>query len=226
MKSRHQQILDAPGLRREDLLPEGINDELDELRAEHLRLLQARTEVQAQGRALGERFEAEDEARKAALAAELAGEEAEGPDVTPDAERRAALAPVQARFEAVNQALAEHGETILATAESRREAWQADLAAVEAEDRARAEEALAVLADVERNAVERERVAAWIDRLYGHRGVRGGEVARWNSPRARLEPFSDFMAERGIDHDRLRALTMRLAELTEPTTSEEEMAHA
>lgn len=51
------------------------------------------------------------------------------------------------------------------------------------------------------------RVAARIDCLYGHRSVQGGEVARWNSPRARLEPFSDFMAERGIDHDRLRALT-------------------
>lgn len=226
MKSRHQQILGAPGLTREDLLPEGINDELDELRAEHLRLLEARAEARGQGRALADRFEAEDEARKAALAADLAGEEAEVPAVTPEAERRAALAPVQARFDAVNQALAEHGEAILATAESRREAWLADLAAVAAEDRARAEEALAVLAEVERNAVERERVAAWIDRLYGHRGERGGEVARWNSPRARLEPFSDFMAERGIDHDRLRALSARLAELTNPTVTEEEMAHA
>ena len=219
---QQRELLSSPGLSRPDLLPEGINAELDELREEHVGLLADRASALAELRELRERFEAEDEARKAALDAQVTGGSATVPEVTPPEERRAASAPIVARIEALNRALTDLGERLLSTVEERREDWLADLGAQASEDERAREAALQVLAEVEAKAVARERVHGWIDRLYGHRGLRGDDVARWTSPRARLIPFADFGAGRGIDPDRLDALKARLNDLT----TAEEATHA
>jgi hypothetical protein len=168
MEGRARQLLAAPATGRADWLPEGEWAELDELRAEHRRILAARAEAVAEGAELRERFEAEDRARDAALMKRYASDtEVEVPEVTPADEREAAFAPLRARLDALKETLGEFLVRAEKTIAGNYETWSADLDSRDAQSQARVEAARAGRARAAAEVSDRQALRRWLARSAG-----------------------------------------------------------
>jgi len=158
-----------PTLSREDWLPaESPWPELDELRERHVRLLHERQALAEQRGDLREGFEEEDQRRSDVMkAAYTAGEDpatAELPEATPPEDREAAIAEINEKLKAINQALEDFLNEAIATIQAREGEWLIDLAArgqVASEKREEAARLLAEAAGVEDGLT---RTMAWVER--------------------------------------------------------------
>jgi len=104
-------------------IPEGVNDEVDELRERHLFLLDAQERNSDALRAVRVRFEQEDISRADALRRQLGGERVRLPATTTESERERELEPLEAERSALLDALEAHVRLVLDTAAERGGAW-------------------------------------------------------------------------------------------------------
>jgi hypothetical protein len=158
-------------------LPAGELPELDELRREHLRLLDERNAATERVRVATERFEREDEARNEAFERQLAGETVRIPKTTPDAERERILEPLRAQSRIVSTALDEHVGRILDTAAESAGEWLAEIEDQERDARAEIERAEATLRAARVRLHERDGLKSWICRTAGPPHHRWGSLA-------------------------------------------------
>lgn len=158
----------APAVSNREWLPEGTEiAELDELRAEHVRLYEAAGEI---GRALDElrrRHEAEDAAYAGALKAQARGQGVELPEVTPPEERAAELAPLEAKARASTEVREEFTQRAVATIVERFEEWAAELDEHECEAEFQVEKARRALAEAEAQVGASVKLRRWLERTAG-----------------------------------------------------------
>jgi hypothetical protein len=155
-----------PGIGR-DWLPEGLFPEIDELRAEQMECLEGLREAGAKSDAIVAGFEAEDEARNAAL---YAGDPA--PSVTGTAEREDTMREVEAERFAAKRKLHDFYLRAVATFKQMAPAWEAQFAVRRAQHAAEVDAAKAALSAAEREAANVEQAEQWIDRTVNPRGGR------------------------------------------------------
>ncbi len=103
-------LRDNPALSDPGWLPEGLSEEMDELRREHIELLDQWGTAGSEHTALKKSYEAEDEAR---VAAYRAGEEV--PEITPKEKREAALSDAEARTDGLSKTVTDFLEKAVET---------------------------------------------------------------------------------------------------------------
>lgn len=161
---------DNPALERPDWLPVTDWEELEELRAEHGRLLAQAAALAQEGGALTEQFEEEDDARAAALRESLrSGGETTVPEVTPKEEREAAVAEVKERQVAAVEALDEFLNAAVERIQEHAEEWDRDLGSKHAEAESRAVELRAAAERAEAEAESLPRLGRWLARTAENR---------------------------------------------------------
>jgi hypothetical protein len=197
-----EKLLAAPDVGKPGWLPVGFNDELDELAAEHERLLSMFAELSEESAPLHTKFRQEDDARDEALKRYARGEQVTFPEVTPQAQRDEVFAPIRARTRQLRESLSAHVQVVLDACEANADSWMDALREQDAADDMAVQEALRAVAVLEDGRRERHRLARWIDRASGH---------RWSAPRARIIAFG--AVEVGTDDARLRELRNRVAGL-------------
>jgi hypothetical protein len=148
-------------------LPQGLFPEIDELRAEHLARFADLQEVGDKRRAVVAGFEAEEQARNAAL---YAGGNA--PAVTSTSDREDAMREVEAEVYAAKRRLHDFYIHAVATFQRMAPAWQEQLAARRAQHEAEVEAAKAALMVSEREAANVEQAEQWIERTVNPKGGR------------------------------------------------------
>lgn len=169
-----------------DWLPEGLFPEIDELRKEHLDRLGALKEANGKVSAIIGGFEAEDEARDAAL---YAGEDA--PAVTNTAERTDAVRQAEAEAHAARLRLDRFYRSAEATFQKMFPAWQLQFAQVRAERAAAVEQAKAALEAAELEAADVDQAEQWVARTVKPKGGR-----HMQAPKLSIS----FVQESGVAH--------------------------
>lgn len=161
---------EAPALTNLDWLPEGAGwPELDDLAADHRRLLAQLSEVATERSALRERFEEEDRVHGEALSAAYrgGGDPDAIPDVTPPDERRAALAAVERRRRAAVDALDGFLSDAIGRLETEAVGWLGDLASRRESAAEQRREAERLLAEARAEEVRAARLEEWVTRNAG-----------------------------------------------------------
>lgn len=173
-------VAEAPALAKPGWIPPDTRwTEVQDLRDEHLRLLEARSVA---GRAVSEiehRHEAEDKERAEALRqAARQGVEPDLPEPTPPAQRRDELAAAEERHKAVEAALDDflrEAETFFAVNLDR---FYGDLDATDAEAVERYEEAKRAADAARQEIASRKRLRMWLGRTAGRHPIMRATSAR------------------------------------------------
>lgn len=162
-------IEDATTLANPGWLPANTGFEgLDDLAAEHRRILGGRGALASERRELLEGFEAEDAAHQDALRAGFRrGGGGELPEVTAPEDRRVAVASVVEREQAANDALDEFLAEAVELIEERADAWMATLAEATAGAEAARAEAARLLAEAAAEEQKMLILQGWVKRNAG-----------------------------------------------------------
>jgi hypothetical protein len=151
-----------PVVTKTDWLPEGLWPELDECRTVHEAAVARVEQATKDSRALGKKFEAEDEAR---IDAYKTGHKA--PKMTDPAEREREVAETRAKHDAAEAALAEAVANAVDTIESKGREWLDDLAERLVEADEKRAEAKRLLAEADKASREIARLQMWVGRSSG-----------------------------------------------------------
>jgi hypothetical protein len=165
-------------------LPEGLFPEVDALRAEHVKILDALEKATATLKSLRVRYNAEDEAREAAISN---GDEP--PEVTGSAERKDALDEAQARVNVATNQLAEFVTRAAATFIANEQDWLTALAVQTADAEKVIREAEQAVLQAKRRQGEIAKRKAWV--LRSSRPKAGRHLGFDAMPGA-PEPAEDF----------------------------------
>lgn len=142
--------------------------ELDELAAEHRRILDAHQRVFKEGSDLRAGYEAEDEAAAEALReAFMAGGPPPDVEVTPPEVRAERLREADRQARAASEGREEFLRHAVATLEEHGEAWLSDITAAESAAQAKREEAAALLRSAEADEMRLRIVRQWVSRNAG-----------------------------------------------------------
>jgi hypothetical protein len=158
-----------PAFGSPEWIPVGVSAELDDLAAEHRRLIAANAEAAREHAGLRWRFEQEDEQRdEAERAAIRSGGDPEPVDLTPEDERRELLGEARRRHRLTIEALQEFatGEAV-ARIEELAPGLLAEVAGRIAEAEAKRAEAARLLAEAETEELAERRLQEWIERNSG-----------------------------------------------------------
>lgn len=160
---------EAPALYDSEWLPAGANAELDELRAEHQRIIAAAREAGAALAAAERRYEEEDAAYTAAVSAQVVGNDVVLPERTDAQVRAQELKDVRERNMALLRVREEFAGRAITTIQGRYDAWTADLDDVDAQVAERIEAARRALAEAEAEAGKTTQLRLWLARTAGRR---------------------------------------------------------
>ena len=157
-------VLTSPGW-----LPVGTGWEgLDDLAAEHRRLLAARTEVGVERKALLRKYAEEDERHSAALRDSFRpGGSGEQPEVTPPGERTAAVRAATERLDAANDVLDEFLASAIERIEAEADGWVGRLSEQREQAADKRREAARLLAEAEEEEMRLRVLRGWIERNAG-----------------------------------------------------------
>ena len=169
----------APALSRAEWMPDGANAELDELRAEHLRLLVIATAAGSAAVAARRRFEQEDADYHEALREQVTDPNAELTERTPADARVAELADLDERSRAAMEVLDRFVRRAVETIAERHDDWAGELEAREAEIAERIEERRRALAEAEAEAGQTVAYRIWLGRTAGRHHIFRDTEARF-----------------------------------------------
>jgi hypothetical protein len=142
-------------------------------------MLAQHRELEEERRTLEAKYEAEDAAHSAALAAGFrADSEPDQPDRTAEADRTAARADVKRRMDAWSEGFAQFLDEAVRTIKDSEPGWQAELKDRSAAAEAKREEARRILAEADAEVGDVDRLARWLRRTAGD-GPLGGEHIGW-----------------------------------------------
>lgn len=162
-------LIDAVALSSPGWLPVGTGWEgLDDLAAEHRRLLAVRGEVGAERAALIRQYEDEDARTSAALRESFRpGGDNEMPEVTAAPERSAALRAVNERLAAANEVLDEFLNDTVAHIEAATPEWLGRLSEQREESALKRREAARLLREAEEDEMRLRVLRGWVERNGG-----------------------------------------------------------
>lgn len=160
---------DAPALGLPSWLPpDGAGwPELAELREQHQRLLVRQAKLYAARRELEAQFEQEDKGHRAAMAASFAADEPSDHELTPPAEREAALTALNEQLRGASDVIDTFLRETVAVIEQRVTAWSGDLANRREGAAEQRREAERLLAEARAEEVGVARLEQWLLRNAG-----------------------------------------------------------
>ena len=162
-------LSEAPALSDREWPPEGTGiEELDDLRAEHERLIDAAVEVGNELAEVRRRHEEEDREYADALRAQAAGQKVKIPELTPPAERAAELAPLEAKARANYEVREAFAQRAIETIKESYGDFVDVLDEREGEAEARVEAARRQLAEAEAEVGATVQLRQWLARTAGH----------------------------------------------------------
>jgi hypothetical protein len=182
--------LDAPALATAGWLPPDTGWEtMDDLRAEHTRILGVVREITDERSTATRRYEAEDKAADEALYNGFReGADAKPVEQTPDDERRATLADLDKRFEMARVALDEFLREAIEKIEAEAPVWVNETGARLTEAKDKREEAARLVAEAQGIEDTAGRLTEWVQRTGGiHR-----RAAYRNIPAVRFTAWDAF----------------------------------
>jgi len=166
-------LTEAPAVNDPGWLPEGKHPALDELRAEHLRLLAMAREAGAEESEVERRLAEEDAAYTAAVNAELAGNQVVLPERTDPVVKAQMLRDLRERSMAVVRLREQFTKQAIATIQEHYEEWIADLDIQDAAAADAVDEAQRALAEAKAALGQSVQLRLWLDRTSGRRGGKG-----------------------------------------------------
>lgn len=208
-------VRDSPALAQRGFFPETDFEDMEELRRDHVRLIDACIEAGGEWRGLRERFEAEDAEREAALksAYRTGASPAEvAPVATPEETRKAQLDAAWEQVKAAQGALTEFLYEAVDKLGAGADGWLASLADERAEAERMREEAQAMLARADALVGSRRRLRNWIERSTGRRTEAGTTFRVWATrfyPFAEMPDPTDPAAREPLTENDMRSLADR-----------------